>query len=152
MNCFIWDIEINLEIKIKEIGDQVDITLSTPRISISERRAKEDIRPSEPRINILERDKDRANDLNKKSISRNSSSKRIIDYKSVQIPIYEDETSSMRMIMNHKIYCHALVQGMINTCITVKLYFLKYKPYMLDLLVDIGATKYIARKYCFPQE
>lgn len=74
-------------IKIKEIGDQVDITLptlksliSTLKISISEKGIREDFRLGKPRINIL--GKDRVNDSDTKSLLGNTS-KRIIGYKSI---------------------------------------------------------------------
>lgn len=55
------DMEINLEIRIKEIGNQVSITLPIPRNLIAKRKIRMDTRPNTLRFNILE--KERTNDL-----------------------------------------------------------------------------------------
>lgn len=88
------EMERNLEIWTKKIGDHVDITLPTPtnlyspRNSVSERRIREDVRPSVSKINIL--DKDKLDNLDIEShILKNSSTKRIIGCKSVQILVWD---------------------------------------------------------------
>lgn len=50
------DMEINLEIRIKEIGNQVSITLPIPRNLIAKRKIRMDTRPNTLRFNILEKE------------------------------------------------------------------------------------------------
>ena len=116
----------NRGIQIQELDNEVEVTLPTPRNSVSLERNKE-IQPIISRKNILETD-DTASDAG------SSNSRKIVGYKSVQIPVYEDETPSTKMMMSHEMHCHAIVQGTIDTCIRAKLCFPEYEEYTLDSL------------------